>query len=295
MDESKSNDVQPLAPSDRPPWLIHVEGRIAEENEQLDSGAIYFEIIQDLLLASDSDDTAVTKAIKRFNEHYVAGFAGEDCGEDSRPIGKVPFTDIRHDRLANFLIGIKRDAADEFGKEDPQFVYFGWGLEVAAAEDWNSSHAKGVTRDNEFRTASQASHSWVNKSALLAKLFSAELLDADGTRWISGDFESAFETRTSGDLATNIGRKAQVVAQANYILIAGDAYIKEVKQPLKRYRVEVTPARWKLWASKLQEVADAASIDAEWDLRNRAQKAYGKMVELYPEAFKTEEPQVDKS
>lgn len=77
MDESKSNDVQPLAPSDRPPWLIHVEGRIAEENEQLDSGAIYFEIIQDLLLASDSDDTAVTKAIKRFNEHYVAGFAGE--------------------------------------------------------------------------------------------------------------------------------------------------------------------------------------------------------------------------
>lgn len=148
--------------------------------------------------------------------------------------------------------------------------------------------AQGVTRDNEFRTASQASHSWVNKSALLAKLFSAGLLDADGTRWISGDFESAFETRTSGDLATNIGRKAQVVAQAKYILIARDIYVREVKQPSKKYRVEVTQARWKLWASKLQEIADAASTDAEWDLKNRAQNAHDKMVELYPEAFREE-------
>ncbi|KAM6510643.1 hypothetical protein FSOLCH5_011088 [Fusarium solani] len=226
IDESKSNDVPPLAPSDRPPWLIHIEDRIAEENEQSDSGAIYFEIIRDLLLAPDDDDTAVSKAIKRFNEHYVAGFAGEDFGRRQPPeyaagdilneisiavfgtVGKVSLTDIRHDRLANFLAGIKRDAADEFNRENPQFVYSGRGLEAAAAEDWNSSHAQGVTRDNEFRTASQASHSGVNKSALLAKLFSARLLDADGTRWISGDFESAFETRTSGDLATNIGRKA---------------------------------------------------------------------------------------
>ncbi|KAJ4171448.1 hypothetical protein NW754_013216 [Fusarium falciforme] len=300
IDESKSNDVQPLATSDRPPWLAHVEDRIAEGNEQFDSGAMYFEIIRDLLLAPDSDDTAIPKAMKRFHEHYVAGFAGKDFGRRQPPeyaagdvlneisiavfetVGKISFTDIRHDRLANFLIGIKRDAADEFSKE------------AAVAEDWNSSHAQGVTRDNEFRTASQTSHSWVNKSALLAKLFSAGLLDADGTRWISGDFESAFETRTSGELATNIGRKAQVVAQANYILIAGDAYIKEVKQPSKKYRVEVTPARWNLWASKLQEVADTASIDAEWDLKSRAQKAYEKMVELYPEAFKTEETQVDK-
>lgn len=135
MDEAKSNDVQPLAPSDRPPWLIHVEGRIAEENEQLDSGAIYFEIIRDLLLAPDSDDTAVPKAIKRFNEHYAAGFTEEDFGRRQPPeyaagdilneisiavfetVGKVSFTDIRHDRLANFLIGIKRDAAVEFNKE----------------------------------------------------------------------------------------------------------------------------------------------------------------------------------
>ncbi|KAI8712436.1 NACHT domain-containing protein [Fusarium sp. LHS14.1] len=220
----------------------------------------YKRIVRDILLAPDNDDAAVPKAIKRFNEQYVADFAGEDFGRRQPPeyaagdilneisiavfetVGKVSFTDIRHDRLANFLIGLKRDAADKFNREDPQFVYFGWGLEAAAAEDWNSSHAQGTTTDNEFRTASQASHSW-----------------------------------------------------ANYILIAGDAYIKEVKQPSKKYRVEVTPVRWKLWASKLQEVSDAASIDAEWDLKNRARKAYEKMVELYPEAFKTEEPQVDKS
>ncbi|RSL94797.1 hypothetical protein CDV31_014161 [Fusarium ambrosium] len=306
VDEPKATEAGLSAASERPPWLSYVEDRITEENEQFDSGAIYFEIVRDLLLAPDDDDTAVSKAIKRFNENYVAGFAGEDFGRRQPPeyaagdilneisiavfetVGKVSFTDIRHDRLANFLIGLKRDAAGEFKKEDPQFVYFGWGLEAAAADDWNDSHAEGVTTDNEFRTASQASDSWVNKSALLAKLFSAGLLDADGTRWISGDFESAFETRTSGDLSSNIGRKAQLVAQANYILIAGDTYIKEVKQPSKKYRVEVTPARWKLWASKMREVTDASSVDAEWDLKNRAQKAYEKMVELYPEAFKTE-------
>ncbi|KAJ4320910.1 hypothetical protein N0V84_005614 [Fusarium piperis] len=282
---------------------------ISEENEQFDSGAIYFEIIRDLLLTPDNDKTAVPRAIKRFNEHYIAGFAGEDFGRRQPPeyaagdilneisiavfetVGKVAFTDIKHDRLANFLIGLKRDAAVEFNKDDPQFVYFGWGLEAAAAEDWNSSHVQGVTRDNEFRTANQASHSWVNKAALLAKLFRAGLLDADGTRWISGDFESAFEIRTSGDLVTNIGRRAQVVAQANYILIAGDTYIREVKQPSKKYRVEVTPARWKLWASQLQEIADAASTNVEWDLKSRAQNAYNKMVELYPEAFGEEKEQ----
>ncbi|RSL90926.1 hypothetical protein CEP51_000481 [Fusarium floridanum] len=161
--------------------------------------------------------------------------------------------------------------------------------------DMLDNFPEGVTSDNEFRTASQASESWVNRSALLAKLFSAGLLDADGTRWISGDFESAFETRTSGDLSSNIGRKAQLVAQANYILIAGDTYIKEVRHPSKKYRVEVTPARWKLWASKLQEVADAASMDTEWDLKSRAQKAHDKMVELYPEAFKREGLKADES
>ncbi|RSL42673.1 hypothetical protein CEP54_015402 [Fusarium duplospermum] len=275
VDEPKSTEAGLPAASEKPPWLSYVEDRIAEENGQFDSGAIYFEIVRDLLLAPDNDDSAVSKAIKKLNEHYVAGFAGEDFGR------RQPSEYAAGDVLNEISIAVF--------ETDPQFVYFRWGLEAAAADAWNESHAEGVTRDNEFRTGSQSSDSWVNKSALLAKLFSVGLLDADGTRWISGDFESAFETRTSGDLSSNIGRKAQLVAQANYILIAGDTYIKEVKRPSKKYRVEVTPARWKLWASKLQEVEDAARIDAEWDLKNRAQKAHDKMVELYPEAFKIEE------
>ncbi|RSL80298.1 hypothetical protein CEP51_006675 [Fusarium floridanum] len=158
--EPKSTEAGPLATSERPPLLSYVEDRIAEENEQFDSGAIYFEIVRDLLLTPDDDDTAVSKAIKRFNEHYVAGFAEEDFGRRQLPeyaagdilneisiavfetVTKVSFTDVRHDRLANFLIGLKRDAADEFKKEDPQFVYFGWGLEAAAADDWNDSHGE---------------------------------------------------------------------------------------------------------------------------------------------------------
>lgn len=121
--------------SERPPWLVYVEHRISEENEQSDSGAIYFEIVRDFLLAPENDETAVPSAIRRFNEHYIAGFAGEDFGRRQPPeyaagdilneisiaifetAGKIDFTDFRHDRLANFLICLKRYAAVEFNKE----------------------------------------------------------------------------------------------------------------------------------------------------------------------------------
>ena len=149
--------------------------------------------------------------------------------------------------------------------------------------------ANAWTQDNEWRTAVQAYNSWVNTSALLAKLFKAGLLDSDGPLWISGDFENALEKSTYGDYATNIGRKAQVFAVANYILIAGDALVKETKTPSQKWWFELSAKKWNPWASKLQEVADAVSEGAEWDLKTKALEAHDKVVELYPEAFEESE------
>ncbi|KAM5349005.1 hypothetical protein ACJ41O_008828 [Fusarium nematophilum] len=282
---SEANDQRPSNPdalvgSNPPSWLTLLERRIEEEKDEVFPDPVYFEIVRDVLAAPEGDDTAVSRAIARFHEHYVSGFAGEDFGRRTPPdysaepilqdlanlalevSAEIEFTDERHDRLANLLIGIKESSAKEFNKDDPKFVFYPIALRAAAAEYWNGGHA-----------------------ALLAKWFKGDLLETDGRLWVSGDFEKAFEIYTQTDVVNNLGKKAEVLAVANYILFAGDAYINEVKNPSRWYHVDVTPQRWTLWASKLQEVADAVGEDAEWDLKNRAQKAHDRMVELYPEAF----------
>jgi hypothetical protein len=114
------------------------------------------------------------------------------------------------------------------------------------------------------------------------------LLDSDGPRWITDDFERAFESTTPGDVTSDIGRQAQVLALVNYILIAGEAFAKEAKTPSQKWHLELNAKKWRLWASKLREVADVVDEDAKWDLKERAQKAYNKMVELYPEVIQDE-------
>jgi hypothetical protein len=74
----------------------------------------------------------------------------------------------------------------------------------------------------------------------------------------------------------------------NYILIAGEAFAKEAKTPSQKWHLELNAKKWRLWASKLREVADIVDKDAKWDLKERAQKAFNKMVALYPEAFQDE-------
>jgi hypothetical protein len=98
----------------------------------------------------------------------------------------------------------------------------------------------------------------------------------------------AFKSNAPGDVTIDIGRQAQVLAVVNYILIAGEAYAKEAKAP-QRLHLAVDANKWRLWASKLREVADVVDQNAKWDLKERAQKAYDKMVELYPEAFEDEQ------
>ncbi|KAK7424192.1 hypothetical protein QQZ08_008680 [Neonectria magnoliae] len=289
--------------STEPPWLAYIKKRIDEDESQyLDTA--HYRIVRDMLLAPDGDDSAVPKAVTNFMNNYTADFAtypiearkapeysaGEELNSITvivfEVVNYVSFTDINHDRLANLLIGIKTSAASEFNTENPQFVYYGWGLEAEAQDVWNHNHPTGWIVDNEWRTALSVCNQFVNRSALLAKLMKEGMLDSEGPRFLWGDFNKTFETNTHGDVVTNVGRQAQVFASANYVLFAGHVVVKEVKAPSKKWWFELTPAKWKFWASKLEEVANTVGEDAHWGLKTKAQEAHDRMVELYPEAFK---------
>lgn len=138
----------------------------------------------------------------------------------------------------------------------------------------------GATEDEHIYT-----EGWINISALLDKLYQEGLLDTKGPLWLVKDFEDAFETCTGGDITSDAGRQAQVLAVINHVLIAGEPFVREAKEPSEERKYELDAAKWKLWASKIQEIAEAVGEDAKWDLKNRAKNAYDRMVELYPEAF----------
>ncbi|KAH6885440.1 hypothetical protein B0T10DRAFT_608606 [Thelonectria olida] len=297
--------------STRPAWLAFLEKKIEEDREEYFADETHDEIVRDVLLAPDDDDTVIAKAIERFMHQYITGDANEhlemrkppeyDAGGFLNNIASiiyetavhVPFTDIGHDRLADLLIGIKSNAAEEYRLEAPAFVYYGWGLEVIASEWWNQGQVDGSLRFRDAQDASEACKSWINTSALMAKLFRGGMLDADGPRWIFGDLKDAFEKRTKGDIATNVGRQAQVLVTVNHILIAGETLVKEVKAPSKKWFCDLSAEKWKFWASKFQEAADAVGENTRWGLKSRAQEAHDKMVKLYPEAF--EEKPVEES
>ncbi|KPM38479.1 hypothetical protein AK830_g8083 [Neonectria ditissima] len=303
-DTQNTSDPGADVSSAKPSWLTYINQRIEEEEEIWEDTA-HYQIVRDLLLAPDDDDDAVSKAAKKFRDNYVAGFAKYPVEERQAPeylageevnsisdivfevVPFVPFTDITHDKLANLLIEIKASAAGSFDTENPQFVYYNWGFEAAANDSWKHNHANGwIPEHQEPEAAKQACESWLNRAALIAKLFKAGMLDSEGPPWTWHDFESAFETATHGEVATNIGRQAQILATANYIILAGESVVKDVKAPSKTWQAGATPEKWKLWASKLEEAANTVGEDAAWEFKNRTQKAHDMMVELFPEAFK---------
>ncbi|KAM0400066.1 hypothetical protein ACHAQC_003354 [Fusarium culmorum] len=97
--------------------------------------------------------------------------------------------------------------------------------------------------------------------------------------WVSYDLEKAFETSTKGDITKHVLKQAQILAVANYIRIAGDAFSKVTSLTKMARNYKITAEKWKNWTSKLKEMADAVDKDARWDLKERLQKAHNKMVE----------------
>ncbi|KAF4447895.1 hypothetical protein F53441_8645 [Fusarium austroafricanum] len=289
--------------SDHPPWLVRVGSRIEEEEDEICPETPYYEIVRDLLLAPEDDDSAVAKAVTQFYDLYVSEAGKEKreppeygAGYSLDSIASIAFeltyevwyTSAEHERLAKFLIAIKSGAADKYDEEDPQFVYFDWGLEAAADQSWNVSHVDYYTGKNSGEPEDPWAGPWFSTAALIAKVFQGGCLENAGPRWIAGDFKRTFELPTSGDIKTDAGRQAQVLATVNYILLAGEAFVAGAKGPSPKWHFEHTVMKWKLWASKVKEVADAVDENARWDLKERAQRAYDKMVELLPEAFESE-------
>ncbi|RGP77604.1 hypothetical protein FLONG3_4295 [Fusarium longipes] len=298
-DETKTDDV----PSERPRWLIEIEKNIEEQLDEFASESPYYEIVRDLLLAPQDSDSAVSDAANKFFDLYTADAEHERreppeymAGLKLNSIADIAFETVRdvsytsqeHDRLLNFLVAIKNGAAEEYDTEDPKFVYHGWGLEKAAREYWNPMHVDGT--DIQLAKGSEDiwTEGWINTSAFVAKLYRASLLPENGPEWLTWDFEQAFEVLTKGDINSNAGRQAQVLAVINYILIAGEVFSKDAKTTDDGRKYELNAKKWKLWASKIQEIYENVNEDARWDLKARAQKAYDKMVELYPEAFEGE-------
>jgi hypothetical protein len=139
--------------------------------------------------------------------------------------------------------------------------------------------------DYQGSGVTEAINTWISTSALIAKLFQANLLGEYGPLWVSADFKKAFEAQTDRDFTKLPLLQAQILAAANYILLAGEAFAKEAKESSKKRSYVLDASKWKLWASKLQEIADKVGEDAEFGLKHKAQEAHDKMVELYPEAF----------
>ncbi|KAG5795507.1 hypothetical protein H9Q69_005441 [Fusarium xylarioides] len=299
-----SDAAQTELSSDRPSWLVYFEERIEEERDELFSEAPYYEIVRDLLLAPNDDDKAVGEAITKFYDLYAARVRNEKkdppeygAGHKLNTISivafeavvKVWYTSTEHQKLADFLIGIKKGAAEEFDEENLRFVYIGWGLEAAAQEQWNAGYVDTWTAKNSDEPENVWAGAWLSASALIAKLFQGGCLENDGHHWITKDLERTFEISTKGDIKTDSGRQCQVLSAINYILLAGETFVKGAKSPLPKWKFELNTTKWKLWASKIKEVADTVEDTARWDLKERAKQAYKKMVELYPEAFPSDE------
>jgi hypothetical protein len=157
---------------DSPRWLINIEQNIEEGLDEFPSISPDYEIIRDLLLAPKDSDTAVSDAVNRFYDTYTANEQRETreppdymAGFKLNTIASVVFetardvfyTSFEHDRLVEFLVGIKKGAAAEYdtevseiitvlalkitdiGLQNPQFVYHSWGLEAIVEESWNAA------------------------------------------------------------------------------------------------------------------------------------------------------------
>ncbi|CVK84829.1 uncharacterized protein FMAN_01756 [Fusarium mangiferae] len=284
-------------------WLEFLNERIEEERDELFSESPSYEIVRDLLVASEDDDTAISQAVTKFYDLYRAEadkrvkWEDHGAGEYLNTIAIIAFdvapklwyTSWRHQRIAEFLIAIKNGAAAKYHEEDPRFVWIGWGIEAAASECWNAGHVDHYTAKNSEGHEDTWAGEWFSTSALISKLFQGGCLEDDGHHWIAHDLERAFEGKTSGDVKTDAGRQAQVLAALNHILLAGELFVEGAKNPLPKWKFQMNATKWKLWASKIKEVAETVDENARWELKERAQKAFEKMVGLYPEAFSSDE------
>ncbi|KAM0342117.1 hypothetical protein ACHAPU_009731 [Fusarium lateritium] len=184
-----SNEDQGKLSTNLPSWLVHIEERIEEERDEFRLESPYYEIVPE---AEDE--------IRRPPEYSAGHKLNTIASVAFETADEVFCTTYQHDRLAELLIGIKKEAAGEYNIENPKFVYYAWGVDNAANESWNAGHVDALTQGFATEPKDVWAEAWINTAALIAKLFQGGLLDADGARWIADDFERAFDANTKWDL-----------------------------------------------------------------------------------------------
>ncbi|KAF5229135.1 hypothetical protein FAUST_10607 [Fusarium austroamericanum] len=288
-------------------WLTFIETSIEEQQDErdIDNEAPYYEAVRDMLLHQGNSDEAISQAIERCYNHYMTSIDVENArweeDGDKGPhkydttailnsittivfdtVYELPYPDSKAEILSQFLIGMAKDIPPKCKQEgaDPARQFD--GIQMAAREAWERSHADRFTLDQERPDAEEIAHVWLNTASLIAKLVQQDqdLLAGYGSLWVSHDLEKAFETFTKGDITKHILKQAQILAVANYILIAGDAFSKVMSLTKMARNYKINAEKWKNWTSKLKEMADAVDKDARWDLKERLQKAHNKMVEM---------------
>lgn len=170
---------------------------------------------------------------------------------------------------------------------------------MAAGEAWNHSHGKVPPQierrvpesklyytivDNyagKDKNLKKKCSESVNISAFIARLLNEGMLGADGLHWAGRDLMDGLET-------AEFDSKDQIqVCRATiailYILLAGHLIAQEVRQPTLGLTHPLTPSRWTIWASRLEDIARAAPDDTERCLGLEAKKAHERMVTLYSE------------
>ncbi|KAM5349003.1 hypothetical protein ACJ41O_008826 [Fusarium nematophilum] len=245
-------------------------------------------IVRDLLRAPGDEYAGVSHSVQAFYEHYKSKF-GREASDGRRTfdgwmlsetaqfavgmVHEVALTEVELDRLVNFFVGIKNAAATDI---NDKVSYY-------------SVNGRIAEEDLGGQTVAEAIVVWFRMSTFAAKIFQAGLADKEGPCWAFQACEFGFSKankRYKG--LDNIGRQAQLVSIANYILIAGDAMARAAKAKPTHWWVEIspmTPAKWRFTAKKLKEVADTVDEDVGFDLKNKAQNAHERMVELWPQAF----------
>ncbi|UZP32469.1 hypothetical protein NXS19_000285 [Fusarium pseudograminearum] len=270
-------------------WLTYIETSIEEQECMLDveNQTPYYEAVRDMLLHQGDSDEAISQAIERCYSHYMTSIDVENARwqEDGvevkrhfdydivtilndiativfETVYELPYLDPKTEILSQFLINMAKNIPSKLIKE---------GTDTALDDN---------VLDEEMPRAEEMAHIWLNMATLVAKLFQANLLGTRGSLWISHDLKKAFETFTKGDITKHILKQAQILAVANYILIAGDAFANVISltRMARIYKIDVE--KWKSWTSKLKEMADAVSEDARWNLKERLQKAHNEMVEM---------------
>ncbi|KAM5370903.1 hypothetical protein ACJZ2D_008336 [Fusarium nematophilum] len=288
-------------------WEPYVEEKIKKEkSDPLYSSASYYRIVRDLLRAPGDEYAGVSHSVQAFYEHYKSKF-GREASDGRRTfdgwmlsetaqfavgmVHEVALTEVELDRLVNFFVGIKNAAATDINDKDRKFTYHRHNLEQAVHFTLPDCRVNGRIAEEDLggQTVAEAIVVWFRMSTFAAKIFQAGLADKEGPCWAFQACEFGFSKankRYKG--LDNIGRQAQLVSIANYILIAGDAMARAAKAKPTHWWVEIspmTPAKWRFTAKKLKEVADTVDEDVGFDLKNKAQNAHERMVELWPQAF----------